>query len=236
MTMHWAALSLGFLGSLHCLGMCGPLAIGVARIGNHSRYGLISHTLQYNLGRIMTYAVIGGTFGLAGELIVMANFQKTFTILSGVILIIMFLFALDLEGLLFKSKAYRHLFEIISKRLNYLVKIGAQRYPFLFGVMNGIMPCGLVYLALAGSLTVGNWLEGSVFMIFFGVGTLPAMLGIILLGHQNIYKIGSKLALQRLFPTLQLLFGLFLIYRGIMVDLPVELDFWAVIKNPVMCH
>ena len=110
-----------------------------------------------------------------------------------------------------------------------------QSYPpFILGMVNGLLPCGLVYLALAGALTTGNIYSGGLFMFFFGLGTIPMLFGLVL-GNQMIS--GSKRkTLTKVIPYVSLAFGVFLCYRGIVVDMPMELDFFEAMKNPVMCH
>ncbi|MEE9371738.1 MAG: sulfite exporter TauE/SafE family protein [Saprospiraceae bacterium] len=231
------AFTLGFFGSIHCIGMCGPLAMGVSRNGGRSFRKSLFYALVYNLGRISTYALLGALFGLIGEAVFVSGFQKTLSILAGILLITLFLSSMDLEKLLFKSSIYKRIFTSISNFISWAFKNGAQRYPFFVGMLNGVLPCGLVYLALAGSLTAGNVILGSVFMSFFGLGTFPAMIGVIVLGFKLDTMAKTKKALlNKAFPILHLGLGIFLIYRGILVDIPSQLDFWVAIKDPVMCH
>ncbi len=228
------AFGLGFAGSLHCLGMCGPLVLGVA---SNIRSGIVNrwiHGLLYHFSRVLTYGFMGIMFGLLGKVLAISGFQKTITITSGIFLVVLFLFTIDLETLIFKSKKYQRVFRKFQQHLTRTFSSLAQRHPFVLGILNAILPCGLVYLALMGSLTTGSALTGMAFMVAFGLGTLPMMLSI----HFGVSMIKWRPQGQykKIFPLLHLVLGIFLIYRGWVVDMPMELDFLSAIKNPILCH
>jgi sulfite exporter TauE/SafE len=234
--MIWVALTLGFFGSLHCLGMCGPLALGVTRFAN-VRSNVLFYAIQYNVGRIFTYAILGAVFGLIGQAILLSGFQKGFSILAGIILVGLFALSLNIEKVLFRIPSYQNVYNRVFKKISETLKNGSGKYPFLIGLLNGILPCGLVYLALAGSLASGNLFVGIAFMIFFGIGTLPAMIGVMWMGGGNKFRILTKgFVFNKVFPILHLAFGIYLIYRGVVIDMPEQLDFWTAINHPVMCH
>ena len=234
--MIWVAFTLGLFGSLHCIGMCGPLAWTVAGHNRGHWFNGLFQSLQYNGGRVLTYAIMGALLGLVGEVVMFSDLQKVLSILAGSFLIILFIFSLDIEKILLKSRLYNKWFSGISSILSSLLQKGAVKYPFLLGMVNGVLPCGLVYLALTGSLVSGGISEASFFMTAFGLGTFPVMVGIMILGQQSSTIRTIKKYLPRIFQAAQLALGVFLIYRGIMVDLPEELNFWVAVKNPVMCH
>ena len=228
------AFGLGIAGSLHCLGMCGPLVLSTSNVGRADIIGKLTHVGFYHFGRIMTYGLLGVLFGSIGHIIAIGSFQKVFTILSGLILILIFLMSLDLEKLLFKSDSYRNLFYKVHQKISDKFSNLMQQSPFYIGVFNGLLPCGLVYLALMGSLTTGSPAVGWLFMIAFGVGTLPMMLSVHL--GFTMFQFKGLRSLRKVFPVLHLIMGLYLIYRGWMVDMPMEMDFYSAIKNPIMCH
>ena len=234
--MLWVALSLGFLGSMHCLGMCGPLALGVAGYGGVSLKQRLWQSTQYNLGRTFTYAILGAIVGLFGELIVMSQFQQFFSSGTGVLLIALSLMSLDIEKILFKSPSYQKGYQKITKRIHSILKKGALKYPFMIGTINGILPCGLVYLALTGSLVSGAIWSSMLFMTFFGLGTIPALMILMSIGSHRKFPNPFRINFKKVFIVLQFLFGIFLIYRSFAVEVPVELDFWTAIKHDVMCH
>ena len=234
--MIWLAFSMGLFGSLHCVGMCGPIAWTVSSIGNGQLKNGIFQAIQYNTGRVVTYAMLGLLLGMIGELIVLTDFQKIFSIIAGGFLVVLFLLSLDIERLLNRSHWYRMAYSNVSNMLSSLLSKGAVKYPFLLGVVNGLLPCGLVYLALTGSVVSGGSIEGASFMLLFGLGTFPAMIGIMIIGQKSSRTEVIRKYLPRVFQVTQLALGIFLIYRGIAINVPAELDFWTAVQNPVMCH
>ena len=234
--MIWMAFTLGFLGSLHCVGMCGPLALLAAGDEKNHLYGSFMRALQYNVGRVLTYAFLGLGVGLIGELILLSDFQKTLSLLAGFFLLALFFFSLDLEKLLFKSEVYRAGYQKVSSYLSSHFKRGVSKFPFFVGMINGLLPCGLVYLALTGAMVAGGVEDGALFMIFFGLGTFPAMAGIMIIGSKTNSVFFIKKYIPRIFQFTQLALGLYLMYRGMVVDIPEELNFWTAVKNPVLCH
>ena len=109
-----------------------------------------------------------------------------------------------------------------------------SKSPFTIGLINGLLPCGLVYLALAGALISENIVQSSLFMMFFGLGTIPAMAGFLKGFHFLPFSI--KRYFNKALPIVTLCFGGFMIYRGLVIEMPMELSFFEAIKNPIMCH
>jgi uncharacterized protein len=162
-----AAFILGFAGSLHCLGMCGPLLAGIHAARWKS--GHISKALLYHGGRIMVYGMMGALAGLAGGAMVMMGWQQWLAIAAGSLLLI---YLVVPKKYLIKIPVYSYVRSFFSKWLQRKT-IWAD---FLLGVLNGLLPCGLVYTALTAALLTGNTFSGISFMLIFGLGTLPAML------------------------------------------------------------
>lgn len=228
------AFTLGFLGSLHCVGMCGPLLIGAMQLNPVGNRLTIWRLIQYTLSKSLAYAVLGLIIGLIGELLYLGSFQKVFSIISGVLLIGMFLFSLNIETLLFKFSSFKKFYNRVYGRLAGLIKKYGNRSIWIIGFLNGFLPCGLVYLALAGALMYNKvWISAS-FMFIFGLGTVPALVAFGS-GYQFIPPTWKR-RLRFILPVLQLFIGLLLIYRGLYIDMPKELSFWDAINNPVWCH
>jgi sulfite exporter TauE/SafE len=214
--------------------MCGPLAIAFTNRPGASKMQVASSALSYNIGRTFTYAGIGLLFGTLGSVMVLSDFQKVLSILLGITLVLSSLFGFSVSKRLFNSL---HLSKIYSKYqllVQNLIVRSKDHHPFTLGLFNGLLPCGLVYVALAGALASGSTILGVLFMTLFGLGTLPLMFSLSF-GYK-IIPAGVKSRLQNALPFISLIFGLFLIYRGIVVDMPRELNFWMAIKNPIMCH
>lgn len=229
------ALSIGFFGSLHCMGMCGPLALGISNFAPNSPWQAIIHALKYNIGRVVSYALIGIIIGSIGELMSLVSLQKVISIASGVLLIILLIFSLDLESFLMKSKRFLLFYQKSFTRISSKLIGMAKEKPFRLGMANGILPCGLVYLAVAGSISMGSFLGGVSFMLLFGIATIPTMLLIMFAGKQLLFK-RIPIFKRIILPGMQLILGIYLISRGLGVDFPSTLDFQLALKNPIMCY
>ncbi|MBP6539089.1 MAG: sulfite exporter TauE/SafE family protein [Saprospiraceae bacterium] len=232
--MYWIALTLGFFGSLHCIGMCGPLALAVHSGKRVTGFFAVLDTLQYNSGRTLGYIALGIIAGLLGSFANIGDGQRVVSVMIGLSLVFLFLFSINPDQLINKIPSFKRVYTFISTKLYNLLNKSRSVPSFLLGTVNGFLPCGLVYIALAGSLSLGNLWGSMGFMLFFGLGTFPAMIGITL-GHQALSQ-RLRVSLKRLYPIITLVMGTYLIYRGLMSKLPLELDFFEALRNPVMCH
>lgn len=208
----WTAFMLGFLGSAHCIGMCGPIALGVTR--KESLGTSIFQGLLYNSGRILTYAIFGLVFGLLGMGATLAGYQNILSIILGVLIIAFALF----PKLKFDLSAHRYLASFsgwLSKTIGKLFNRRSSSSVFLIGTLNGFLPCGFVITALAAALITSSAFHSSAYMALFGLGTLPAMLFMNIAPHVVKPELRSKL--RPLSTYFAIFLGFFLIYRGIMV-------------------
>lgn len=208
----WTALAIGFFGSFHCIGMCGPIALALPGSGG-STFKLITGRAFYNTGRIVTYALMGLIFGLIGQSIAVAGFQKGLSVVLGVIIIASVLLKSSYFRAI-KSKLGAHTFyDHLKKQIGKLFKKRGLSTLFTIGILNGLLPCGFVYIGLAGSLTMGTVLGGTVYMILFGLGTFPAMMAMSL--APGLFSIEMRRRINKAVPVLAVIFGIYLIYRGL---------------------
>ena len=213
-----AAFILGLLGSLHCVGMCGPIVMALPlTVGEKSK--VIFQSFVYHLGRITTYAAMGLIMGLLGWGVLLTGYQNIFSIVLGATLVLMALFSISIEQKLFSIQLFQKSFNWVKTKLSKALSIRGTASAFKIGLLNGILPCGLVYVALAGALASGHLLSGGLYMMFFGLGTLPMMLGVMVFGHLNKQRF---FRFRKLIPVGLVLFGAFLIYRGAVVGVPVD--------------
>ena len=231
--MWWAAFTLGILGSAHCIAMCGALSCVMTNTPYSSKMHRFLGVFTYQLGRIFTYALIGLVFGFFAELMVVLNIQKIVSILTGLILILLFVISYNPLNRIGQSYLFGWCYIRLKSFLTSSFNRAKSIPSFFLGVLNGMIPCGLVYLALVGAITGGTILNGTLFMIFFGMGTLPAMVVFTLLGQSASAAI--RIPFRKMIPYVSLCFGLYLIFRGIMIDMPQDVDFWNVVQNPIMC-
>jgi len=214
--------------------MCGPLAIGMLSGKNEHGIKALVSAVSYNAGRTVSYVIIGIGFGLLGSTVSFAGLQKGLCIGLGVFMVILFLFSVNPDQWISRQPWLRSFYGHVSKKLSALAGKSEKTSPVFLGIVNGFLPCGLVYLAIAGALSLGNIWGGMGFMMFFGLGTFPAMLGVTI-GYK-VFAPSWRASLRKLYPVIMLTMGVYLIYRGLMSKLPLELDFFEALKNPVMCH
>ena len=232
--MYWIAFTLGFFGSLHCIGMCGPLALAVMSAKGEKGLPAFGNSILYNVGRTISYITLGIAFGLLGSVISLSGTQRIVSISLGVIMVIMSLFSINPDMLINKSSFFRKSFSRLSRVLSKALEKSKRVSPVYLGAVNGLLPCGLVYIAIAGAVSLSNIWGSTGFMLFFGLGTFPAMIGVSL-GHQ-VFNSSLRVSLKKLYPVIAFIMGMYLIYRGILSKLPLELNFFEALNNPVMCH
>ena len=204
---------IGLAGSLHCAGMCGPLVLAMpAASGN-----IVTHIfgkLVYNAGRIVTYAALGLLFGAFGQVLGLAGFQRWVSIAAGAA-ILLSLLALPLRNAtVFIARPVNAL----KLGLGKLLKARSLPAQFSFGVLNGFLPCGLVYVACAAAAATGDALGGARYMAFFGLGTVPMMLGLGLAGR--MMHLQFQLRLRKLVPVSLAVMAALLILRGLGLGIP----------------
>lgn len=210
---YWTAFVLGLVGSLHCAGMCGPLALALPGAGaSPARFA--AGRLAYNLGRIVTYCAIGLVFGLFGKTLLLAGIQRWVSISLGVILIA----GLFASRKLALWKPVTWLVNNLKARMSQLLRQRSLVSVGLLGLLNGLLPCGLVYVAAAGATATGTILNGAIYMAAFGAGTLPMMLAIGLGG--KLAPISWRLKLRGAIPISVFLLGTLLILRGMALGIP----------------
>lgn len=204
----WTAFTIGFLGSFHCVGMCGPLAMVVGSGVGTSQLHL---KILYNLGRVLTYSVLGLFAGLVGKSFNILGFQDDLSVAAGVLIILFVLFSNDKVVSFFTGKTVR----FTSGLRSVLGKMLRKKSPWALtgiGLLNGLLPCGFVYLALVGSATAGS-IGGSLgYMILFGLGTIPMMLGLSVAGSLVSNSLRSQI--NRFTPVVAIALAVLLIYRG----------------------
>ena len=209
----WTAFILGLVGSLHCAGMCGPLALALPPAGN-STLGYVGGRVAYNLGRIITYCAMGLAGGVVGKSLVLAGVQRWMSIALGVLLIT----GLMASRKLALAKPVTLLVGQLKAAMGSLLKQRSFLALGVLGLLNGLLPCGLVYVAATGATATGGVLEGAEYMAAFGIGTVPMMLAISLSG--KLVPVTLRLKLQKAIPVSVFLLGALLILRGMSLGIP----------------
>ena len=212
-----APLILGLLGSFHCVGMCGPIAI-VLPLKGKSWFFRIFNGVAYNLGRSVTYGLLGFIFGLAGAGLSLAGLQQKVSIAMGLVMILIVVLPWIFGGSFSAENLGTPVFNRIRKPLTRLMQSGSTGALFLIGLLNGLLPCGLVYVALAGAIGTGNLSASVLFMVIFGLGTLPLMLLVSLAGNMVGKTLRSRI--NKWIPAVVILVGILFILRGLNLGIP----------------
>lgn len=217
MSALWVAITIGMLGSFHCVGMCGPIALALPLNGENNGAKLLG-SLVYNTGRLFTYTLLGFVFGMLGTFIFMAGFQQGLSITLGVLIIGLIIIPNQLQQKLSPAHFLSKAIASIRRPLQQLFATPSYPARLLIGMLNGLLPCGLVYMGIAGAIATGNALQGSLFMLFFGLGTFPAMLGVTFLGKWIGVKARNRI--RAAIPVLVLIMGFLFIIRGLGLGIP----------------
>jgi len=207
----------GLLGSFHCIGMCGPIALALP-IHQQNTVQKILSLLTYNLGRIITYSFLGLIFGLIGKTLFIGKYQQVFSIVIGSIILLILLIPFigkKLNQGTILSKYHR----MIQQQLSSLFKKEKNILNlFIIGIFNGLLPCGLVYMAIAGSLSTGNINHAILFMLSFGLGTVPIMFSVAFFGNYISQSIRKKI--NKAVPFVIGCMAVLLILRGMNLGIP----------------
>mgnify|MGYP001627770843 CR=1 FL=1 len=210
----WTALGLGFFGSFHCVGMCGPIVLGLPRTSS-SLSAITFNAIIYNLGRILIYALFGLTFGFLGKQITLVGFQSTFSIVLGILIIL---------GVLFSTKLYpkkrpevvEKFISAINQAYGILIRKQSKSALFSMGVLNGLLPCAFVYTGLAAAVLTSSPYHSMLYMALFGLGTLPALFTVYV--SPNFISMNLRSSIKKYMPYLAFALGSFLVLRGILLQ------------------
>ncbi len=224
------AFMLGFAGSLHCAGMCGPIVLALPAIGP-GRAAQVVGRLAYNGGRLVTYGLLGMVFGLLGQMLSLVGVQRWVSIGAGAI-ILLGLFAWPLRGNTWLvARGVGRLKSALGRLLQHR-SVGSQ---FLFGGLNGLLPCGLVYVACAAATATGTVVGGVQYMVLFGLGTVPMMLALGLAGGAVHRRMRGRVG--QVIPVALAVMAVLLILRGLSLGIPyLSPDLSAKTAQGCCCH
>lgn len=215
--MFLTAFAIGALGSFHCIGMCGPIALSVPLGGKTGVSGLI-RALAYNFGRIITYAILGLIVGSLGKQLMFGGFQQGLSIGVGVLILAFLILPKTITKKIDPTSTFAKLFLRLKTTFRSLFQSKNAFGPLALGLVNGLLPCGLVYVGLAGALALGNPLESAQFMAAFGLGTFPVMTSIMFAGDLISLEWRSKA--RKLIPVIFAIMGILFILRGMNLGIP----------------
>lgn len=212
-----SGLALGFFGSLHCIGMCGPIALALPT-QSKSKLSFYSGRILYNLGRVITYSIMGLIIGLIGQKINLAGYQQIVSITLGALILIAVLLPSNIKNYFIRLKAVQLITKALQSSIGVLFRKGGQGSLFGIGVLNGFLPCGFVYVALAGAVALNSIEKSILFMALFGVGTIPAMFSASIV--TNLFGQNFRRRIHRAIPIFASVLAVIFILRGLNLGIP----------------
>ena len=215
--MLYSALIFGLISSFHCVGMCGPIAI-MLPVDRNNEAKKITQIITYHIGKLIAYSTLGLVFGLLGRSFYLAGMQQQLSIIVGVLMIIV---ALVPEKIVAKYNFSKPIYKVITKVKSSLGKqFKSKSYKSLFtiGLLNGFLPCGMVYVAIFGAIAMQSISLGILYMLLFGVGTIPMLTAVIYVS--TLVSFSFRKTLQQVIPVVAVVIGMLFIIRGLGLDIP----------------
>lgn len=208
---------LGMISNLHCIGMCGPIALAIP-FNRKSSSSLIFGIILYNLGRIFVYSILGFIVGFIGLGIEFIGILQSLSIIAGFGIILYAWRKVLFTGSFFQQFRFSFIQRFTSKNMGKIIRLNSPVKYLLFGNLNGLLPCGMVYTALITSVITGNPIKSGIVMLVFGLGTIPGMILITLFANQLSTRFRSRI--NKALPYLVTLIGLIILLRGLNLGIP----------------
>lgn len=209
--MWWTALIMGFAGSLHCAGMCSPLAMAIT-----TQRPFLINKLIYNLGRVFTYGLLGALAASVGSIFLITPYQTFISFGIGIFFLLMGVGAIAGVHIPFLTKAINRFNNWLKELFGYWLKKKNYIGIAMMGMLNGLLPCGLTYLALTYCFIMPTRIEGFGFMILFGLGTWPVMIGFTWLLSRGFSRV--KLNYQKITTIIFIFIGVWLLTRAVLLQ------------------
>ena len=215
--MLYSALIFGLISSFHCVGMCGPIAM-MLPVDRNNEAKKITQIITYHIGKLTAYGILGLVFGLLGRSFYLAGMQQQLSIIVGVLMIVV---ALVPEKIFAKYNFSKPVYKVITKvksSLGKQFKNKSYKSLFTIGLLNGFLPCGMVYVAIFGAIAMQSVSLGVLYMILFGIGTIPMLTAVIYVS--NLLSFSFRGTLQKIIPVVAVVIGMLFIIRGLGLDIP----------------
>lgn len=217
LTMLWAGFLFGLLGSFHCVGMCGAIALALPGTSG-SRSRCVAGRVLYNLGRVSTYTVLGAVAGVLGQGLRLAGWQQSLSLVSGLLILLLVATPESWQTSAASALRLNAVLAKVKNRLAYYYQQPSLGAMYATGLLNGLLPCGMVYLALAGALSAPGATGAAGYMALFGLGTLPLMLALSLSGQ--LVPLLWRGRMRRAVPVLATVMAGLFIVRGLGLGIP----------------
>lgn len=197
--------------------MCGPIAM-MLPVDRSNEVKKITQIITYHIGKLTAYGILGLVFGLLGRSFYLAGMQQQLSIIVGVLMIVV---ALVPEKIFAKYNFSKPVYKVITKvksSLGKQFKNKSYKSLFTIGLLNGFLPCGMVYVAIFGAIAMQSISLGVLYMILFGIGTIPMLTAVIYVS--NLLSFSFRGTLQKIIPVVAVVIGMLFIIRGLGLDIP----------------
>ena len=215
--MLYSAFIFGLISSFHCVGMCGPIAM-MLPVDRNNEAKKVTQIITYHIGKLTAYGTLGLIFGLLGRSFYLAGMQQQLSIIVGILMILV---ALIPEKVFAKYNFSKPVYRLITKvksSLGQQFKNKSYKSLFTIGLLNGFLPCGMVYVAIFGAIAMQSISLGVLYMILFGIGTIPMLTAVIYVS--NLLSFSFRGTLQKIIPVVAVVIGMLFIIRGLGLDIP----------------
>lgn len=215
--MLYTAFLFGLISSFHCIGMCGPIAM-MLPVERNNQTKKVIQIITYHLGRLTAYGSIGLLFGLLGKGLFLAGIQQQLSIFIGVAMILVILIPEKVFAQYNFSKPVYGWISKIKQNLGSHFKNKSFKSLFIIGLLNGFLPCGMVYVALFGAIAMQSASFGVLYMLLFGLGTVPLMSLVVYINSFITVPIRNRI--QKVIPYVGIVIGILFILRGLGLGIP----------------
>jgi sulfite exporter TauE/SafE len=187
----------------------------------------------------LTYALLGLIIGSLGFSLSLAGIQQGLSIGMGLLVVLLSLSYKKADQLLTVPRL-SGVVTFIKSKLSHFIKSGSRTAFFSTGLVNGLLPCGMVYMALMVALGMQSPWLGASYMFFFGLGTLPLLLGLMVSG--DFLPLVRRQYFQKAIPYLGMLIGILMVFRGLGLGIPglspelAVFDYGTQQVEITMCH
>ena len=215
--MLYSAFIFGLISSFHCVGMCGPIAM-MLPVDRNNEAKKVTQIITYHIGKLTAYGILGLIFGLLGRSFYLAGMQQQLSIIVGILMILV---AVIPEKVFAKYNFSKPVYRVITKvksSLGQQFKNKSYKSLFTIGLLNGFLPCGMVYVAIFGAIAMQSVSLGVLYMLLFGIGTIPMLTAVIYIS--NVLSFSFRGTLQKIIPVVAVVIGMLFIIRGLGLDIP----------------
>jgi len=230
-TLPYLAFSMGLMSSFHCVGMCGPIALALP-VQQGNKFVRFTGLLTYNTGRAFTYALLGMLLGTVGSSLVWLGYLRYLSVFSGFLMLAYVFMPAQLDRHFRTPAVWQKYIQRLKTQMASMLRSKSAPAWLALGILNGLLPCGLVYLALMSSLATGGPVKGGIFMLLFGAGTFPAMMAVGF--FKQWFTVSLRTKMRKLTPVLLAMAGILLVVRGLLIHYPDSVQ--SSTQTITVCH